>query len=127
VVFAETLFVSVPVRVKVYVPAVVPIVTGGLLLPPPPPPQPVPAIATRKTSRHSSARQLRRLAGIPKKSTLASAAPPAGMYQRLGRDLSAGTAIDVVVLRAVVAKAIVVEPDVTVDERVTVPDGVQAG
>jgi hypothetical protein len=84
-------------------------------------------MATRNTSKLRSARQLRLLAGIPKKTTLANAAPPTGTYQRLGRESLDGTTIDVVVLRVVVEKLIVVEPEAWPDMMTTAPAGVQPG
>ena len=57
------------------------------LLPlPPPPPQPMPAAATMSTSIPSSASQLRRFAGMPKKNTSVRTVPPAdGQNSFIGR------------------------------------------
>jgi hypothetical protein len=110
----ETATLPVPVTVKVYVPAVVPEVPVEPVLPLPQAVRlPSAVINTRMPSME---RQLRRRAGIPRKTRKASIAPPPAPAQPLPG--SFGTASDAVA--AVVLTVTVAVPLVVVELSVTV-------
>jgi hypothetical protein len=92
--FAE----SVPVTVKVYVPAVVAGVLVPVVWPPPPPPQPTVKALKASRTKTSIDFKRRRREGIPNMRTTASNAPPPLAFHKLLREGPARAEVEAAVV-----------------------------